>query len=230
MKKQLLGLLFIGLSISTLQAQSIRATDLADCENVCEVEKTIQIDALLGVRIINTKEKGGADVIRILDHSAAKRNALHKGDIITAVDGVPVENVKHLVKTIQSHQPSDLVNIEYTRRDIQYSKDIVLGAKKTKVITEMICCDEARYFNNENISLFPNPTRDNINVAMEEAQEGKYVFQIFDINGKRVITEVNKYDSGFTTKIDITNIPTGEYFLRVSKGEDALTKAFVKQD
>ncbi|MGB1018064.1 MAG: T9SS type A sorting domain-containing protein [Chitinophagales bacterium] len=199
-----------------------------DCKKTCEIEKIVQEGTLLGVQISN---KGcgevGVKVIRILENTAAAKFGLNINDMILYVDGTQITDTKQLVKLIATYKPSDLVTVTYARAGKEYMKDIVLGAKSTKVVKETICCDaEDKFFNEINVSLYPNPSVSNINLSMNEAQEGKYTFQIFDVSGKEMSVEVESFDAGFSKNIDLTDLSSGAYFLKITKGENTITKAF----
>ncbi len=210
---------------------NVNSNTLVDCDKVCEVEKIIQEGALLGVKITNYQKGKGAYVLKVLDKTAAKKYSFSSKDVILSVDNVEVTGMKHLVKMIQAHQPSDLVNITYLRGDETFNIDVVLGAKKTRKIVVQVCCDDNdEYFNDYNIVLFPNPTVSSISVEMNEAEKGKYVFQVFNIQGERVFSQAKDFTGRFTNNIDVSNIPAGEYFLMVSKGKASFSKSFIKQD
>jgi choice-of-anchor B domain-containing protein len=75
--------------------------------------------------------------------------------------------------------------------------------------------------------VFPNPFRDGFNISIPDATKNSYTYQLLDINGKllqqgtisRTIFSIN------TGK----DIPSGNYFLRISGNGKSFTKKLVKQ-
>lgn len=218
------------LGLATLGTAQI-ANNNSNCKKTCEVERVIQRGAYLGVRINDFQCGGvpGIHVREVIKGTAAEKFGFAKGDIIYDVDGVGVENTRNMIEIIKSYEPSDIVNIGYKRAGKEYNKDVVLGASFTKVVKEIICCEENKdhFFNAVNVSLFPNPTTSKITLSMDEAEAGKYAFQIFDITGKEVMSSVESFDDAFSKNINVENLESGEYFLTINKGKSSITKAFI---
>lgn len=232
MKKLLLSLSLIlfCFSISFAQIEDLPELSLDGCEEVCEVEKTIQIGVLLGVEIVNYQKGIGAAVIRVLDNSAAQKYSFQKLDVILAIDDTPVISMEHLVSLIQERKASDIVNVTYLRKDETFQLDVILGAKSTKIITKLVCCEDLiSSFSGSNINLYPNPSQHEIHIEMKEADSGKYSFQIFNIKGQRVFNEVKEYNSSVINAINIESLPSGNYFIRLSNGIGSFTKSFIKE-
>lgn len=191
----------------------------------------MQKGTLLGVKIGNFNCGGvpGIYVLEVLSNTSAEKFGFVKGDIIYDIDGVGVENTDKMIEIVTSYKPSDLVNIGYKRAGKEYSKDVILGAKSTEIVKERVCCEENndRFFNDVNISLFPNPTTSKITLSMDEAEAGKYGFQIFDITGKEVMSSVENFDNGFSKTMNVEILESGEYFLNLNNGKNSITKAFV---
>jgi len=76
-------------------------------------------------------------------------------------------------------------------------------------------------YNLDAISVYPNPTKDfiNINIANSESIEK---VELFDITGKRVLNFTN------TTKINITNLSNGTYLLHVKTDKGSINKKVIK--
>ena len=74
------------------------------------------------------------------------------------------------------------------------------------------------------INLYPNPANDVVNVqcTMYNIQE----VEVFDVYGK-VINTVNVNDN--PTRINISGLANGMYFVRVTTDKGAVTKPFVKR-
>lgn len=79
---------------------------------------------------------------------------------------------------------------------------------------------------NLNISTYPNPTRDNLMLSIDNLGNANFVFQLFDSNGKLVstgnVTE-NK------TIISMEQLAAGSYFVRVAnKSTEVKTFKIIK--
>ncbi len=78
------------------------------------------------------------------------------------------------------------------------------------------------------MDLFPNPANDILNINMEGYNEQK-VIEIFDINGKKVITQIVAQNK---LSLRIDKLPAGIYLLKVSAENDATVlnqNKFVKE-
>jgi membrane-associated protease RseP (regulator of RpoE activity) len=200
----------------------------ADCQNTCEVERVVQKGAFLGVQIQGmscTSDYYGVSVKRVLPNTAAEKFNFQVKDIIVSVNGNDLYSTKELVELIASYEPSDVVNVLFKRSGKMQELDVVLGAKSTKIVKETICChDSDTYFNDLNMSLYPNPAVNAVNFSMDNAEAGKYTFQVFNTIGAEVFVAVESFDAGFSRSIDLSDLSSGQYFVKVSKGNSSFTK------
>ena len=79
----------------------------------------------------------------------------------------------------------------------------------------------------EGIKLYPNPSKDFIQIEIPEFGKGYIYLKINDVMG-RVLSE-NELKSGQKSySIDIKNLPEGTYFLNAEQGDKRFVKKFVK--
>ena len=79
----------------------------------------------------------------------------------------------------------------------------------------------------EGIRLYPNPSKDFINIEIPEFGKGYIYLKINDVMGK--ILAENELKAGQKNySIDIKNLPEGTYFLNAEQGEKRFVKKFVK--
>ena len=229
--KQQLNMKKITLLSLTLSffAFTSNAQSLASCKQTCEIEKVIQEGPFLGVKIANVSACSNKVLVQeIIENSAAEKFGLQKGDYILSIDGKDMENTTAVVSLITSHQPSDVISVIISRSGEDVIKDIVIGAQKTSIKKETVCCDkENKFLNDLNISLSPNPTSDLINVSLADAKPGKYTFQAFNSIGVEVFVTVESIEGQFSKQFDVSKIAAGQYFLKISEGEDSYTTSFV---
>ena len=75
-----------------------------------------------------------------------------------------------------------------------------------------------------NISLYPNPAKEYIDVRVDEFNVSN--LEVYDVYGK-LINTVNVIDN--PTRINVSNLAAGMYFVRVTTEEGVATKSFVKK-
>lgn len=84
--------------------------------------------------------------------------------------------------------------------------------------------------NNFEISLFPNPTIENINFSIDLEEETKVSIEILDISGKIVQKAITrKISKGkFTDKINVSNFAPGIYIFKLTIENNIYSKEFIK--
>jgi len=76
------------------------------------------------------------------------------------------------------------------------------------------------------ITIYPNPAIDNINIKYNKNYSEKCFIEISDINNKVIYR--NNYDSKSTVNIDINNYAKGLYFVKVINNKTELKSKFIK--
>ncbi|WP_353147156.1 PA domain-containing protein [Flavobacterium sp.] len=73
------------------------------------------------------------------------------------------------------------------------------------------------FINNKNVSIYPNPVKDNLNINIKDFS-GDILVKIMDVNGREVF---NKYINNFnrSKELDLSSFSSGIYFLKLI-GED----------
>jgi hypothetical protein len=82
----------------------------------------------------------------------------------------------------------------------------------------------------ENLQVYPNPVEDILTVAYQSDNTYNLDAQIITLNGV-ILPGKLLYDNGsvFLNQFDVSKLPSGRYFIRVSDGRRAISKPFVKQ-
>jgi serine protease Do len=85
----------------------------------------------------NLKEIKGARIAKVNDNSAAREADLKVDDIITKLDGVPVNSVSELQEQIGKHRPGDKISVTYSRTGKENTIPVTLKnvAGNTNVVT-----------------------------------------------------------------------------------------------
>lgn len=82
----------------------------------------------------------------------------------------------------------------------------------------------------ENLQIYPNPVENILTIAYESDNTYNLDAQIITLDGI-VLSGKLLYDNGsvFLNQFDVSTLPSGRYFIRVSDGRRAISKPFVKQ-
>ncbi|MFN8348445.1 MAG: S8 family serine peptidase [Spirosomataceae bacterium] len=82
----------------------------------------------------------------------------------------------------------------------------------------------------QNLQLYPNPVQNTLTVAYESDNTYNLDAHIVTLNGE-VLSGKLLYDNGsvFLNQFDVSELPAGKYFIRVSDGRRAVSKPFIKQ-
>lgn len=76
---------------------------------------------------------------------------------------------------------------------------------------------------NISLSVFPNPTTDNLTLQISDYNNEKLSFQLFDIQGKQLS---NGQIVAQQTQINMTSLPTATYFINVLSQENKTIQTF----
>jgi len=122
--------------------------------------------------------------------------------------------------------------------------DVVLQGLTSVVLTDGFSVEEGSVLlavndcavNNSNItevftfSIYPNPATDMLNISVEEAAFSKFVINVVNSLGQRVIKDntVNITNGYIQIQIDISNLPMGSYFVQFSNTNSIFNREFVK--
>ncbi|MFA6058713.1 MAG: T9SS type A sorting domain-containing protein [Taibaiella sp.] len=81
-----------------------------------------------------------------------------------------------------------------------------------------------------NVTVYPNPTKDKINISYSIKEDGNYTVQIVDLLGKVVSTQtVHAIQGNNRLTIDIPTLAAGTYSLNLSNGTQSAAQKFVIQ-
>lgn len=79
-------------------------------------------------------------------------------------------------------------------------------------------------------TLYPNPVKDYVTLMMETKESGAYSFNIYNLTGQKMLSEIINVQSGKVTKqFDATHLNAGMYFLEMKHEGRSKTLSFVKQ-
>ncbi|MDY6327306.1 MAG: T9SS type A sorting domain-containing protein, partial [Bacteroidales bacterium] len=76
------------------------------------------------------------------------------------------------------------------------------------------------------VSLYPNPATNHVDVLVSDNSVNVSRLEVYDVYGK-LLNEVEVVDN--PTRIDVSSLASGVYFVKVITGEGVTTKTFVKK-
>lgn len=98
--------------------------------------------------------------------------------------------------------------------NIRISEDATVDTEQTEAVPTIV-------------KLFPNPTKDQLTIMVENANTPILQAQLFDLNG-RVLRDI-QWQNSTTAQLDVQNLPNGVYFLSIQQaGERILRKVVVQ--
>jgi hypothetical protein len=78
------------------------------------------------------------------------------------------------------------------------------------------------------LGLHPNPTRDRVFVRLQAGGESEARFEIFDLQGRRLYQQGISAD-GSTQEIDLKDLPSGLYLVKVQTESQQITRQLIKE-
>jgi len=81
-------------------------------------------------RVYNLPVQWGAYISKVLPGSPAEENGLQQGDIITHIDGIPLDEEHTYINTLFSHEPGEEVVIKAVRKRQEITVSLILGESR----------------------------------------------------------------------------------------------------
>jgi hypothetical protein len=75
---------------------------------------------------------------------------------------------------------------------------------------------------------FPNPATSTLNLAFSTTTTDG-IIEVCDVTGNVIITKQQTISNGETMQIDVSNLASGLYFVKVTTGKQTQVMRFVKQ-
>ncbi|MBU3699496.1 MAG: T9SS type A sorting domain-containing protein, partial [Candidatus Kapabacteria bacterium] len=98
--------------------------------------------------------------------------------------------------------------------------DVLTSSAPTSVIDDLATPSLA-------LRLGPNPSHSHVTVAYE-APQGAVTMSLFDGTGQQIMVHTEMHSGGTATMgIDVTSIPSGQYYVRIGFGGGAVVRPLV---
>ncbi|WP_339887495.1 T9SS type A sorting domain-containing protein [uncultured Flavobacterium sp.] len=97
-----------------------------------------------------------------------------------------------------------------------------LGSTSFTVVQSSTCSLQTNTFNESNITMYPNPAKNQVTISLDNTNEIIEKISVVDILGKQVI-QLNKVNE-VTKSIDLSSLNTGIYFIEIEKQNKLVVK------
>lgn len=86
------------------------------------------------------------------------------------------------------------------------------------------CTFSTQNFDDNDFKIWPNPVDNFVNIDAGSIMSGEANFDLYDVNGRKVMSEVINLD--YSTRVEI-DLPTGVYLLQISNGNNSHTDKLI---
>jgi subtilisin-like proprotein convertase family protein len=80
-----------------------------------------------------------------------------------------------------------------------------------------------------NLSVFPNPSKDQVTVQFQTQSSEPIGISIYDLRGREISTNIYSNSGNFIETISLANFTSGVYLLKIRDGESVITKKIIKE-
>lgn len=145
----------------------------------------------------------------------------HYGDLMSS--GMVSYTIKRKRNLAQGTQFKNTAAIYF-----DYNAPVITNTTLNTLKDLNVSIDEKASSGDENVSLFPNPATNALNIAIYAKEAGKGEVYIMDISGKVLVAHSINVDAGNNTLHENTSaLPSGMYFVKVNCNDIATTKKLV---
>jgi len=81
----------------------------------------------------------------------------------------------------------------------------------------------------QNFSLYPNPNNGDFNIQFNSTSSENIDLSIYDIRGRQIYLRTYANNGFFNESIQLNNLQSGVYLVKVKDGKNEITKKFIKQ-
>jgi len=82
---------------------------------------------------------------------------------------------------------------------------------------------------NENISVYPNPVNDKLNILLNTSRSENFILEILNELGQNINTRIMNIQGNSVETIDISAYPSGIYFVKLQTANNTIVKKIIKQ-
>ena len=145
-------------------------------------------------------------------------------DTVWQVDTVCSGSMTYTLQNLESETSYDCYVVAACNPD--------MPSETVHFVTDVDSVGVADHFRLEPVvALYPNPAREYVDVRVSDENVHISGVEVYDIYGKvvRTVVGANNYSTLQTTRINLSGLVTGMYWIRLSTDKGYITKKFIKQ-
>jgi hypothetical protein len=81
----------------------------------------------------------------------------------------------------------------------------------------------------QDFSLYPNPNNGDFNIQFNSTSNEPITLSVFDIRGRQIYANTYSNNGFFNENIQLNNLQSGVYLVKVKDGKNEVIKKFIKQ-
>ena len=206
-------------------------------------------NASMGV-ILGEETENGVAIEGTVNNSGAEEAGLKSGDVITAIDAETVKTGTELEAILKEKKAGDNVEVTYLRGEETKTVNITLGSKNFRIRKprdiDILFGDNNRNEEMEvyedveipkvtaenrleftQLDMYPNPNKGAFTLAFE-IEPGTAIITIKNVDDEVVYTkDMPNFNGVFSDRIDISEQPSGVYFLTIEQGGKKVIKKVI---
>lgn len=205
-------------------------------------------DVFIGIYSSSRGTEPGVRVTGVIEGTSAKKYGVQRGDVIIALDDVPVNNHNEVVTERDRHEPGEWYTLsilrdgQYTEIEAQFNPcdnqteqemeeivelEEVADAPAQQEISDLPQLDLDAELKVEAWRMYPNPTVGILNVQFQ-AEAKPTTLRITDTAGKVIYNEViNQFNGEYNNRLNLGSAAPGTYILTVQQEGKVLSKKIV---
>ncbi len=154
--------------------------------------------------------------------------ATHIGTGTTTMNGETSWSYQWTAPTSFSGDATIYVASLFSNNDGENTNDVTVTASESFTITENLNLNELAQ--ELDLTIFPNPTSENVQVNFELAENADIKIQIVDMNGRHAQVLANQHmEAGAHSISSDLDLPTGTYLITLQKGNEQLVNKLIIQ-
>lgn len=146
----------------------------------------------------------------------------------TVFAGSSMGNTDGDVSSATLDSPNGIIGDESNSRIYVSQGSLTSGNKNLRIIDGVTLSTETMELPNVSVLVFPNPSKDSLNITLNGLQEKEVLLTVYDLTGKEIFKKTfenvsDRFEESVTTK----DWSQGVYFLKVGNGNHTITKKIV---
>lgn len=204
-----------------------------NCNRFCKKITSIEKIPFFGVLASQMDDLQGMLVETVVEGSSADLAGITQGDIITYIGDSIIQSGCDLQTVTADLEIDQVVDVQILEEDGNSILPVLVGYKILEQTTYEPCCVEAEEnhtIENNHLKVFPNPTDGIFQIKFDGTPSERVGIRILNIAGQIIFEDkISNFEGHLNESYDISNKPSGVYFLQLIKEEKTWTEKIVLQ-